>query len=279
MIHLRSLAFHIAFYGNLIGQMLFYLPVFFFLKEERCWRIVKNWARSSLWILHRVAGTRTVISGLGQIPEKGAIVAAKHQSFWETFALIPHLTKPAFILKKELMAIPVFGWYAKRMRMIPVDRAKRGAVLASLLGSVREAVEEGRHIVIFPEGTRVAPGAAPNYRPGVHYLYSELDLTIAPVAVNSGLFWPRQAFRREPGTIRAEFLPVIGPGLEREPFLERLRCEIEAGTTALMRRAYEERPDLPMSALVAARLAEPPVDPRSCAEPGAPAPVVAPLAS
>jgi 1-acyl-sn-glycerol-3-phosphate acyltransferase len=274
MIHLRSLAFHIAFYGNLIGQMLFYLPVFFFLNEERCWRIVKNWARSSLWILHRVAGTRTVISGLEHVPGKGAIVAAKHQSFWETFALIPHLEKPAFILKKELMAIPVFGWYAKRMRMIPVDRSKRGAVLASLLDSVREAVAEGRHIVIFPEGTRVAPGSAPNYRPGVHFLYSELSLTILPVAVNSGLFWPKRAFRREPGTIRADFLPAIGPGLEREPFLDRLRCEIETGTMALMRRAYAERPDLPVSPLMATRLAEPPVDPADCAEAGDPAPVI-----
>jgi 1-acyl-sn-glycerol-3-phosphate acyltransferase len=271
---LRSLAFHIAFYGNLVGQMLFFLPVFFVLPERVCWRIVKNWARSSLWILHRVAGTRTVIGGQQNIPDGGAIVAAKHQSFWETFALIPELEKPAFILKKELMAIPVFGWYAKRMRMIPVDRSRRGAVLASLLDSVREAVDEGRHIVIFPEGTRVAPGTAPNYRPGVHFLYSELSLTILPVAVNSGLFWPKRAFRREPGTIRAEFLPPIGPGLEREPFLDRLRCEIEAGTMALMRRAYAERPTLPVSELMAQRLAEPPVAPADCAEAGDPAPVI-----
>lgn len=275
MILLRSLAFHIAFYGNLIGQLLLYLPVFFFLSEKRCWWIVKSWARSSLWILHRIAGTRTVISGQHNIPATGAIIAAKHQSFWETFALIPHLEKPAFILKKELMAIPVFGWYARRMRMIPVDRSRRGAALASLLGSVREAVDEGRHIVIFPEGTRVTPGAAPNYRPGVHYLYSELDLTIVPVAVNSGLFWPKRAFRREPGTIRAQFLPVIGPGLEREPFLNRLRCEIEAGSTQLMREAFEDRPDLPMSDLVAQRLAEPAVDPAVCAsDENAPAPIV-----
>lgn len=266
MVSIRSLAFHVAFYGNLILQMLVFLPVFFFLREETCWRIVKNWARSSLWILHRVAGTRTRITGREHIPESGAIIAAKHQSFWETFALIPHLEKPAFILKKELIAIPVFGWYARRMRMIPVDRSKRGAVLASLLNSVREAVEEGRHIVIFPEGTRAAPGATPNYRPGVHYLYCELSLTIVPVAVNSGLFWPRKAFRREPGTICAEFLPPIPPGLEREPFLERLRCEIEAGSMALLREAYAERPELPMTALVRERLAEPQMDPRECVE-------------
>ena len=264
MIVVRSLAFHLVFYANLVGQMLVFLPVFFFVPEAACWRIVKNWARSSLWILHHVAGIRTVIEGQENIPAGGAIIASKHQSFWETFALIPHLTRPAFILKKELMAIPVFGWYAKRLRMIPVDRAKRGAVLSSLLGAVREAVDEGRHIVIFPEGTRVAPGAAPNYRPGVHFLYFELSLTIVPVAVNSGLFWPRKAFRREPGTIRAEFLPAIGPGLERVPFLERLRCEIEAGSMALLRAAYGERADLPISDLVAERLAEPIVDPADC---------------
>ncbi|WP_185983729.1 lysophospholipid acyltransferase family protein [Aureimonas mangrovi] len=256
MIILRSLAFHLAFYANLVGQMLFFLPVFFVVPERVCWRIVSNWARSSLWILRVVAGTRTEIGGQENIPAGGAIIASKHQSFWETFALIPELTRPAFILKKELMAIPIFGWYAKRMRMIPVDRSKRGAVLPSLLGSVHAAVEQGRHIVIFPEGTRVAPGAAPNYRPGVHYLYSQLDLTIVPVAVNSGLFWPRKAFKREPGTIRARFMPAIGPGLPREPFIAQLREEIEAGSNDLMRQAYAERPDLPMSELVRDRLAE-----------------------
>ncbi len=250
----RSVAFQILFYANLAGQILFHLPVFFVLPERACWNIVKRWARSSLWLLAKVAGTRSVITGQERIPEGPVIVASKHQSFWEVISLLPELDKPTFILKKELMAIPVFGWYARRMGMIPVDRKRRGAVLPSLLAEVRKAVEDGRQIVIFPEGTRAAPGAPPNYRPGIHFLYDALRLTVVPVALNSGLFWPRQAVRRQKGTIRAEFLEPIGPGLARDELLAALREPIEARSDALMRRALAETPTLPVSPLLAERL-------------------------
>lgn len=254
MIALRSLAFQLLFYANLIGQLLFFSPVFFFISEQRCWTIVKNWARSSLWLLHRVAGTRSEITGHENLPVGATIIASKHQSFWETFALVPQLDRPTFILKKELMAIPVFGAYCRRMGMIPVDRSRRGAVLASMLEDVRAAMAQGRQIVIFPEGTRSAPGAAPNYRPGIHFLYNATHVPVTPVALNSGLFWPRQAFYRRPGTIRAQFLPQIEPGLDRAVFLARLTDEIETRSFELIRLAYEEQPDLPMSKLVASRL-------------------------
>ena len=254
MIALRSLAFQFLFYANLIGQLLLFSPVFFFLPERTCWRIVKNWARSSLWLLHRVAGTRSEITGQEHLPSGATIIASKHQSFWETFALVPQLDRPTFILKKELMAIPVFGAYCRRMGMIPVDRSRRGAVLASMLEDVRAAMAAGRQIVIFPEGTRSAPGAAPNYRPGIHFLYNATHVPVTPVALNSGLFWPRQAFYRRPGTIRAQFLPPIEPGLDRADFLARLTDEIEERTIELIRLAYEEQPGLPMSKLVASRL-------------------------
>ncbi len=253
---LRSIAFQILFYANLAGQLALYLPVFFLVSEATRWRIVKGWARSSLWLLAHVAGTRSAFTGQEHVPPGPALVAAKHQSFWEVISIIPHLSKPTFILKKELMRIPVFGWYARAMGMIPVDRQRRGAVLPQLLSKAREAAADGRQIVIFPEGTRAAPGAPPNYRPGIHFLYGELDLPVVPVALNSGLFWPRQAVRREPGTIRAEFLPPIGPGLRRQPFIDLLRDRIEARSDDLLRQAFRERPDLPMSSLVAERLGE-----------------------
>uniref|UniRef100_UPI00078555D4 lysophospholipid acyltransferase family protein n=1 Tax=Aureimonas sp. AU4 TaxID=1638163 RepID=UPI00078555D4 len=192
--------------------------------------------------------------GQEHMPAGPLIVAAKHQSFWEVIAILPEVEKPTFILKKELMRIPVFGWYARRMGMIPVDRRRRGAVLPSLLAGAERAVREGRQIVIFPEGTRSAPGAQPNYRPGIHFLYEKLRIPVAPMALNSGLFWPRQAVRRQPGTIRAEFLEPIAPGLERETFVATLRERVEARSLELMRRAYAEHPDLPMSELVALHL-------------------------
>ncbi|WP_427024278.1 lysophospholipid acyltransferase family protein [Aureimonas ureilytica] len=254
----RSITFQILFYSNLAGQMLLYLPVFFLLPERACWWIVKSWGRSSLWLLRLLAGTRSVVTGQENIPAGPVLVASKHQSFWEVIALLPHLEKPTFILKKELMRIPVFGWYAKRMGMIPVDRQRRGAVLPSLLGEARKAIADGRQIIIFPEGTRAAPGTPPNYRPGIHFLYDALQLTVVPVALNSGLFWPRQAVRRQPGTIRAEFLPPIGPGLSREALLREMSGRIEARSNALMRQALADHPALPVSPLLADHLARTP---------------------
>lgn len=254
----RSLVFQVLFYANLVGQLLLYLPVFFILPERRCWWIVKGWARSSLWLLRVVAGTRSAITGQSRLPAGAFIVAAKHQSFWEVIAILPQVDKPTFILKKELMRIPVFGWYARRMGMIPVDRRKRGAVLPSLLAGAERAVQDGRQIVIFPEGTRSAPGAQPNYRPGIHFLYEKLGIPVAPMALNSGLFWPRQAVRRQPGTIRAEFLDPIAPGLGREAFVDCLRERVEARSLELTRQAFAEYPDLPMSDLVARHLGRAP---------------------
>ncbi|RIY00007.1 1-acyl-sn-glycerol-3-phosphate acyltransferase [Aureimonas flava] len=257
MILFRSVLFQILFYAHLIGQLLVHLPVFFLLPEARRWRIVKGWARNSLWLLRTVAGTGSRVEDAAMMPAGSCIVAAKHQSFWDVIALLLVVERPAFILKKELMGIPVFGWYARTMGMIPVDRSRRAAVLPSLLAGARKAVSEGRQIVIYPEGTRSAPGTAPNYRPGIHFLYAELGIPAVPVALNSGLFWPRQAVRREPGTIRAQFLEPIPPGLNRETFIAALRDRIEERSLDLVRSAYAERPDLPVSPLVARLLADP----------------------
>lgn len=252
----RSLVFNVLFYLNLVGQLLLFSPVFFIVSEPSAWRIVKFWARSSLWLLRTVAGIDARITGQENIPAGGAIIAAKHQSFWDVFALLPDLDRPTFILKKELLGIPFFGWYARRMRMIPVDRKRRGGAVASMVEGAVAAVAEGRQIVIFPEGTRSLPGAVPDYRPGVFRLYEALRLPVVPVALNSGLFWPRRQFLRRPGTIRAEFLPPVGPGLEREAFLQALHDAIEARSTDFLREAYEEHRGLPMSELVRQRLGE-----------------------
>ena len=185
MIALRSLAFQILFYANLIGQLLFFSPVFFLLPERTCWRIVKNWARSSLWLLHRVAGTRSEIVGQEHLPAGATIIASKHQSFWETFALVPELDRPTFILKKELMAIPVFGAYCRRMGMIPVDRSRRGAVLASMLEDVEKAMAEGRQIIIFPEGTRSYGRGLLPFKMGAFHIALEAKVPLVPVCMSS----------------------------------------------------------------------------------------------
>ena len=231
---LRSIAFNILFYGNLTVQLLFWSPVFFFVREETGWWIVRNWARSGLWLLDHVAGARSHLSGLEHLPAGGAIVASKHQSVWEILALLVVVDRPTFILKKELMNIPLFGSFARRMKMIPVDRAKRGGAVAQMMEAASVAVEEGRRIIIFPEGTRTAPGAEVEYRQGVFRLYEGLGLPVVPVAVNSGLLWPRNSFIKRAGTIHGEFLAVIEPGLDRQHFIAALRGAIETRSRELL---------------------------------------------
>ena len=180
----------------------------------RCsWLMAKSWGRTSNWLLRVVAGIRVELRGLEKIPPGALLVAAKHQSVWETFTLFTLFDDPAYVLKRELMWIPVFGWYAWKSDMIPVDRASRGGAVAGMIARARAEFARGRQIIIFPEGTRTAPGAPPAYRQGVVHLYAQAGVPCLPIALNSGLFWPRRKFLRYPGTIVLEVLDPIPPGL------------------------------------------------------------------
>lgn len=230
---LRSLAFNVAFYVNLIGQMLIFLPVLF-LPRKWGWWIVPFWARSSLWLLKVVAGTKINIRGLENIPDGSCLVASKHQSLWETFALVPLFESPAFVLKRELNWIPFFGWYALKFRMIGIKRGTGGVGVRSLLDAARDAFElDERQIIIFPEGTRRPVGAPPHYRAGIGALYVDSSLPCLPIALNSGLYWPRRKFIRYPGTITMEILDPIEPGLSQEAFMAELEISIEHASARL----------------------------------------------
>lgn len=239
MILLRSIAFNIVFYANLILRMVIFAPVVFFGSEAAAWRVVRAWASSSLWILEHIGGVRSQITGYENVPAGPIIIASKHQSFWDVFALLPGLDRPVFILKKELMSIPLFGAYARRLAMIPIDRSKRTGALSSMIDGAKRSVAGGRQVFIFPEGTRSAPGTKPDYKQGVFRLYEALDLTVVPVALNSGLYWPRHSIWRMPGTIQAEILPPIEAGLVREAFIGRLRDAIETRSDDLLAQAYQ----------------------------------------
>jgi 1-acyl-sn-glycerol-3-phosphate acyltransferase len=196
--------------------------------------VAKSWGRTNLWLLRVVAGIKVDFQGLEKIPPGALIVASKHQSFWETFALLPLFEDPTFILKRELMWIPVFGWFAWKGQMIPVDRGAGGAGLAAMTQRARVELERGRQIIIFPEGTRRAPGAEPGYKFGVAHLYGESGVPCLPIALNSGLFWPRRSFRRFPGTVRVRILDPIPPGLDKQSFAAKLREEIETASAVLV---------------------------------------------
>jgi len=144
---------------------------------------------------------------------------------------------PALILKQELLYIPLYGQYVKKAGMIPIRRSDGPKALRTMLRRASEAVKAGRHLIIFPEGTRAAPGARNPYMPGVAGLYSHLDVPCVPVALNSGLFWPRRKLHRKPGTIIVEFLPPIAPGLDRKTFMTELENRIEGATDRLLAEA------------------------------------------
>jgi 1-acyl-sn-glycerol-3-phosphate acyltransferase len=205
----------------------------------RAWAIagLKLWARVSLWLLKVLAGTDMEVRGLQHIPEGAVLIAGKHQSFWETFAILPLLDDPCMVLKKELTLIPLFGWFALKFRMIAVERSAGSAALRNLVKRGKEEVVAGRQIVIMPEGTRKGPDDAPDYKPGAAALYGQLNVPCVPFALNAGLFWPRRKFLRLPGTIVIEFLPALPAGLPRVVFQKQLQDAIETSTRALVAEA------------------------------------------
>jgi 1-acyl-sn-glycerol-3-phosphate acyltransferase len=229
----RSVVFNILFYLNLLVQITWAIPTLV-MPRWGIQGIVKFWARSNIWLLRAVCGINVEFRGLEKIPPGPLIVSSKHQSLWETFALWPLLSDPAFIMKRELMWIPFFGWYAWKAAMISVDRGKGSQALADMNASARAELARNRQIVIFPEGTRRPPGAEPRYKYGVAHLYAETGVPCLPIALNSGLFWPRRSMRRYPGTIRVEVLDPIPPGLGKDEFFERLQGEVEAATARLV---------------------------------------------
>lgn len=236
MTALRSLVFNAVFYVNLVLFLVIGSPVFL-LPRRYGIAALKLWASTSLWWLKLICGTGMEVRGLQHVPRGPVLIAGKHQSFWETFAILPLLDDPCMVLKKELSWIPLFGWYIPKFRMIAVAREAGSKAMRKLLADGRREIEAGRQIVIMPEGTRVSPGAAPEYKPGAAALYGALGCQCVPFALNSGLFWPRRKFLRLPGTIVLEFLPAIPAGLPRKQFQERLQDSIETATTRLLAEA------------------------------------------
>lgn len=236
MLLLRSILFNIAYYLNLLVWMLAILPTLA-LPRVAFTRMARLWAGTSLWLLRVIAGTRVEFRGVEKIPRGGVLVASKHQSLWETFALLRIFDDPAYVLKRELMWIPVFGWYAWKSRSVPVNRSAGSAALVAMNLRAREEVEAGRQIIIFPEGTRRPPGAAPAYKYGIAHLYDRLGVPCVPIALNSGCFWPRRKLSRFPGTIVVEVLDTIKPGMPRDEFFATLQTRIETASDALLLEA------------------------------------------
>lgn len=242
MLVLRSILFNLSFYISTLLIMLGCLFLFV-LPVRWCWWLVPLWSRTEKFLLRWVAGVKSEVRGIENIPNTGCIIVSKHQSAWETFALAEFYSQPTYILKKELRWVPFFGWYLMKFRQIPVDRGKKGKALVEMGRKASEAIAEGRNIIIYPEGTRRPAGAEPTYKYGVVHLYKTLNCPVVPVALNSGVYWPRRRFFRFPGTITAEFLPAIEPGLSPDEFFARLKGDIETASNRLLDEAEKATPD------------------------------------
>lgn len=234
---LRSLLFNIGFFGwtTLVvvgGLVLLPLP----------WpwmhRLGRLWCRGTLVLLRLIVGLRHRIEGKENLLREPAIYASKHQSTWDTLIFAMLLPDCAYVLKRELYRVPLFGQLLARSRPIAIDRSAGGSALRRMLASAKRAIGDGRAIVIFPEGTRTAPGESGRYQPGTAALYQSLGVPVVPVALDSGLYWGRRQFVKRPGTITIRFLPPIAPGLERREFMATLEGRIETAC-----RALDGRPD------------------------------------
>ncbi len=244
---LRSALFNIAFYVATIFILLIGLPTLFLPQKWTMAVAYKLQARSSLWLLKHICNIDAEMRGLENLQKGPVIIASKHQSVWETFALAPYLNYPIVILKHELMYLPLLGWYAIKFGHIPVKRGKGRVTVQKLIASAKHQLKGEKELLIFPEGTRKAPNADPEYKNGIYRLYHALDVPVIPVALNSGLYWPRRTFKRYPGTVIAHFLKPIEPGLSREDFMTLLEQRIESATHGLIEEALksDNPPPLP----------------------------------
>lgn len=241
MMFLRSLVFNIVFYPTLAVVVLI-LWVLLPLPRMVMQRAFRVWMRVLMWIMRVVLNLTYEVRGLENLPAGAAVIASKHQSAWDTGFFYLVLDDPAYVLKRELLSIPLYGWYLRRAGMISVDRAAGASALKNMMRDSLAMLKEERQVVIFPEGTRTAPGTRRPYHPGVAGLYARTEAPLVPVAINSGVFWPRRSFIKRPGRVIVEFLPAIPNGLDRAAFMKELQGRIESATDRLCAEAYAAYP-------------------------------------
>jgi 1-acyl-sn-glycerol-3-phosphate acyltransferase len=236
MLLARSLLYAAAFY---VTTFVMLVGLIWLLLAPRAWAIaaLKLHGRICLWLLEVICQIKLEVRGAERLPPGACLVAAKHQSAWDTFALLTLLGDPAIVMKDELKYIPVYGWFCLKFEHILVKRERAAIALRRLIADAKARVAADRQVLIFPEGTRQSPGATPDYKSGYIALYEALDVPCVPLALNSGLYWPRRSLLRHPGTIVVEVLEPIPPGLRRAEFRKILETNLEAACSRLLAEA------------------------------------------
>lgn len=236
----RSLLFNLAFLFWTVSWGTLCLPMLL-LPPPYVAKVARVWVKVMFVLLRWIVGLGMEVKGRENLPAGSFILASKHQSAWETMAFFAIFHHPAVVLKRELLRIPFFGWHLGRSGQIPIDRGGRLQTLKKMTDAAQAICEQGRPVVVFPEGTRVRPDETRRYHPGVYAIYEACGVPAVPVALNSGCFWGKGAFLKYPGTVTIAFEPPIAPGLAREAFMDQLKERIEPATAALVSQAAQER--------------------------------------
>ena len=234
MQHIRSFLFIAQMYVAMLVLAVAYFP-WAVLSSAGAHAACHAYCRWVLWTLGWMTGLRTEVRGTP--PTGEVMIAAKHQSFLDILMIYNAVPRGKFIMKRELIYAPLLGQYALRIGCVPVNRGKRGAAIARMLSDVKSGRQQGGQLIIYSQGTRVAPGVKRPYKIGTGALYEQLGQPCVPAATNVGVFWPRHGILRKPGLAVVEFLPEIAPGLPRDAFMARLESEVEATSDRLMAEA------------------------------------------
>lgn len=235
---LRSLTFFILFQAWTVAVAVFALPLL--LTRRTTLIAIRLWARGVIWLARTITGIRFRSEGRENIPKGPCIIAAQHQSSFETYCLFLEVEDPVFVLKKELLLIPFIGWYIRGAGLVPIDRGAGAAAMRRMLRAAEKAVARGAQVLIFPEGTRTPPGERRAYKPGVAALYAHLKVPLVPMALNTGYTWGKTRLRKDPGEIVFRYLPAVEPGLGKDAVLSTLRERIEAAAVTLPHAAAEK---------------------------------------
>ncbi|WP_420012731.1 lysophospholipid acyltransferase family protein [Tateyamaria sp.] len=232
MQRLRSYLFILQMYVMMLVYGLAYLP-YALLSKDGARACCKAYSRYVFWTMRWMVGIRAEVRG--EVPEGEVLIAAKHQSFLDIMMIFTALPSAKFIMKRDILWTPIIGFYAKRLDCVPVERGKRGAAIGKMVRDVEAGLVDPGQLIIYSQGTRVAPGVKVPYKVGTAVLYEQLGQACVPVATNVGVFWPRKGMWRKPGLAVVEFMPSIAPGMERDAFLAHLEETVEARSDALMR--------------------------------------------
>lgn len=232
MQRLRSYLFIFQMYVMMVVYGLGFLP-YALLTKDGARACCKAYSRYVFWSMGWMVGIKAEVRG--EVPEGEVLIAAKHQSFLDIMMIFTALPSAKFIMKRDILWTPIIGFYARRLECVAVERGKRGAAIAKMVRDVEAGRVDPGQLIIYSQGTRVAPGVKAPYKVGTGVLYEQLGQPCVPVAINVGIFWPRKGMWRKPGLAVVEFLPAIAPGMERNAFLEHLEQTVEARSDALMR--------------------------------------------